>query len=898
MSRDLRKLVIPMDNLNHGNESDAIREKANALKEMVMQNAESSATGGRHLPPARKKRGERKTNAIFEKAVTRSRMTADEYRAALVAEAESKAKEEARLAAEAKAKEEALAMEELKRRAEAEAKAQAEEIERLKAQAAAEAAAREEELARVRAEAEEEVRRQAEEAARQAREEAEEAARKAREEAAKAEAEATPEITDIPDNIPEDESFEEVNGIFDKQEEVFPDYAPTDIKSEAEIKSEIEVLDEDVFVIDNASSEPVDESASVEFDEEKPVFDEESPVFEESEPVFEEELPEEVKHDSKEESIFEEETPIFEEQDLSQADENGMIDEDDGEAADQTESDDFGFAIDTMTKSESATELKYDHTAFRTRRKRLDGVKTTDIPWVIPGNVQENASREEIDEVTPEVTPEPEEAEESVQSEQAFPVQKPVVAESRSEREERDVLSLLNEYEANNEAVDEEKSKTDDKSEIIESETSFSEDADNRELENKVDELFETDDIIDANKDDSKTVLVSSEDLKADAVSANTMFETESMDNASPQSTVEPISVKTDDLFEETLFTEMEELPKSNDDLFETESIEDSENRMAVPDERSSAESPLEKEKVSADKDELTSETESETDEVSSQSFDDLFSEETIADDTDRFATKPIADKIDVLFDEETISDNRDNLFTAENVTEKQDDAMSEAPETKDEPQATEASKTAEESKTGKLSVPMLDDLIDLDNQIADRPSADKKQETPSTDSDKSAKPVEKPKDTFDDTIDIEMVDFKSLNVNHVTDNGAGDTGTPSERLKDDSADQVKAVDLNAPKTTPTVNIDQFDSLDDLFSVETVPEKVKAKVETVKEKIVSGQADDAESLFESETITANSRTAPLPNLDPKATTPLEKQDMSAQSKVSKAYDALFEEDEA
>ena len=77
-----------------------------------------------------------------------------------------------------------------------------------------------------------------------------------------------------------------------------------------------------------------------------------------------------------------------------------------------------------------------------------------------------------------------------------------------------------------------------------------------------------------------------------------------------------------------------------------------------------------------------------------------------------------------------------------------------------------------------------------------------------------------------------------------------------------------------------------------------VPEKAEATVKTVTEKIVPANVSNADSLFESEIISPDSRTAPLPNLDPEATTPLEKQDMSAQSKVSKAYDALFEEDES
>lgn len=43
-----------MDNLNQGNESDAIREKANILNDKIVQNTETSVTGGGHLPPTRK----------------------------------------------------------------------------------------------------------------------------------------------------------------------------------------------------------------------------------------------------------------------------------------------------------------------------------------------------------------------------------------------------------------------------------------------------------------------------------------------------------------------------------------------------------------------------------------------------------------------------------------------------------------------------------------------------------------------------------------------------------------------------------------------------------------------------------------------------------------------------
>ncbi|MBQ3335234.1 MAG: hypothetical protein IJG85_06590 [Eubacteriaceae bacterium] len=919
-----------MDNLNHGNESDAIREKANALKEMVMQNAESSATGGGHLPPIRKKRGERKTHAIFEKAVTRSRMTADEYRAALVAEAEAKAKEEARLAAEAKAKEEAMAMEALKRQAEAEAKAQAEEIERLKAQAAADAAAREEELARVRAEAEEEAKRQAEEAARIAREEAEEAARKAREEAM--EAEKTPDIVDQTDD--ESESFEAVDDIFDNPEE-----------ESAEIKSsddqiETEVPDEDVYDLDNTSLEPVHDDESVALDEEKPVFDEdvppvpqestpvfeeEKPVFEESAPVFDEEKPvfeEEDVVEFEEETVFEEETPIFEEQEMEQSDDDTIYadDADSADQADETEPDDFGFAIDTMTKSEAATELKYDHAAFRTRRKHHEPVKTTNIPWVIPGNVQENTVPEE----TQEITPEPQVVEEVAKPEESPAVQAPIKAESRSEREERDVLSLLDEYEAKGEEVFEEESVADTKDETAEPQESASDSADQGKLENKVDELFEIDDEIDT-KDDLKEELVSSETLNADAVSANTLFETEEMvekspakddfkdddlfetetvNDASTKPAVESTAIKSDERFEETLFTEMKDLPESNDDLFETESIDTPDDQTTSREETKPADSVFEKEDIVSDEAKAGEATASAA--APAESFDDLFEEEAIADkpsvdDTDRFDTKPIADKVSALFDEDSASDKQDDLFTEEIVDEKPDDLKTEASKAAEKPVAEVESQATESPAAEKPTVPMLDELFDLDDHIADPTPVDNKQTAPASEKKEMSKPIEKPKtDVSDDDVELEMVDLDNLTVNRVVDNGAGDTRTPSEILTDDDADKIEAVDLSAPKvqSTQKVNIDQLNSLDDLFSVETVPEKAEPKVKTVTEKIVPGQTVDDDALFETETITPGSRTAPLPNLDPKATTPLEKQDMSAQSKVSKAFDALFEEDEA
>ncbi|MBR0383416.1 MAG: hypothetical protein IJH61_01870 [Eubacteriaceae bacterium] len=923
-----------MDNLNHGNESDAIREKANALKEMVMQNAESSATGGGHLPPMRKKRGERKTHAIFEKAVTRSRMTADEYRAALVAEAEAKAKEEARLAAEAKAKEEAMAMEALKRQAEAEAKAQAEEIERLKAQAEADAAAREEELARVRAEAEEEAKRQAEEAARIAREEAEEAARKAREEAM--EAEKTPDIAEQADD--ESESFEAVDDIFDNSEEESAELTPSDDQIETEVP------DEDVYDLDNASLEPVHDDESVAFDEEKPVFDEdeppvpqestpvfeeEKPVFEESAPVFDEEKPvfeEEDVVEFEEETVFEEETPIFEEQEMEQSDDDTIY-ADDADSADQanaTEPDDFGFAIDTMTKSEAATELKYDHAAFRTHRKHHEPVKTTNIPWVIPGNVQDNTVSEE----TQESVSEPQVVEEVAGPEESPAVQAPIEAESRSEREERDVLSLLDEYEEKGEAVFEKESVVDTKVETDQLQESAPDSADQGELEDKVDELFEIGDEIDT-KDDLKEELVSSEALNADAVSANTLFETEEMvekspakddfkdddlfetetvDDASSKPAVESTAIKSDERFEETLFTEMKDLPESNDDLFETESIDTLDDQTSTREETKPADDVFEKEDIVSDDAKAGEAAASAA--APAESFDDLFEEEAITDkpsvdDTDRFDTKPIADKVSALFDEDSASDKQDDLFTEEivdeTVEEKQDDLKTEAPEAVEKPAVEEEPKATESPAAEKPTVPMLDELFDLDDHIADPTPVDNKKAAPALEKKEAPKPIEKPKtDVSDDDVELEMVDLDNLTVNRVVDNGAGDTRTPSEILTDDDADKIEAVDLSAPQAKPVqkVNIDQLNSLDDLFSVETVPEKVEPKVKTVTEKIVPGKTADDDALFETETITPGSRTAPLPNLDPKATTPLEKQDMSAQSKVSKAFDALFEEDEA
>ena len=914
-------MVIPMDNFNQNNESDVIREKSNALKEMIMQNSESSATGGGHLPPARKKRGERKVNAIFEKAVTRSRMTADEYRAALVAKAEAKAKEEARLAAEEKAKEEAKALEELKRQAEAEAKAQAEEIERLKAQAAAEAAAREEELARVRAEAEEAARLQAEEAARLAKEEAEEAARKAQEEALQAkeaqtvaddiedggdsfesadrffdETKIDAPVTESTDELFKTETVDEVVATSEKEsvspvfEEETPDIEEAPLFEEE--KSDVEeapLFEEETPVVEEAplfeEETPVVEEAPL-FVEETPVFENETPIIEES-PVFEEETPI-IKEETpvfEEDSVFEETTIVEDQDELQNADEaqadageQFTYEAEPAETDIETEPDDFGFAIDTMTKSETATELKYDHSAYRTRRKHHDTPKTTDIPWVIPGNIQESTPAEEITESTPE----PQEEIEVAQPEESPAISTPIPVESRSEREERDVLSLLNILDEKNKSDSEEETKGDTESVKPESDDSLFEDANNAKLSDKIDELFETDDIA-----ESDEALVSTRDLNADAVSANTLFdteeiieespaeevanksdhtaddlfETETIENASNNDAVVSESVKSDDSFEERL-ADMPKIPESNDDLFETESIDTADVRTPFSEEsvdENNGDTPVEKA-------------------VPVESLDDLFDEETVVDKPDRFDTKPIADKESALFSEEPISEKQVDVPEEPAAGEKQDDLSSEKP---------------------KASVKMLDDLLDLDDHVTDQLPIQEKTETPKPIKQETENPDPKPAEVPGGVADFEMVDLDSLNVNRVVDNGAGDMRTPSEILTDDT-DKVEAVDLSAPKEQPKasqINISELDSIDDLFSVETVPEKVATKVKTVTETISPEKASDADSLFESEIISPGSRTAPLPNLDPKATTPLEKQDMSAQSKVSKAYDALFEEDE-
>ncbi len=866
-----------MDNLNQGNESDAIREKANILNDKIVQNTETSVTGGGHLPPTRKKREKRQTRVMFEEAVARSRMTADEYRASLVAEAESKAREEARIAAEAKAKEEADAFEALKRQAEAEAKAQAEEIEKLKAQAEADAAAREEELARARAQYEEDFRRQAEEIARQAREEAQTTVSEEREGAIESE-----EVLNNFDRFEsDDKSFETEDGFTDNQEDTSASVAPSyDL-------IETEALNESAVGSDKTSDASVFEQESEVFEEKTPVFNEESPVFEEETPVFNEEPPvfDDVQTVSEGESFFEE-TMIFEEQDSDQrinADPSDV----DIQVASQSESaetdaesepDDFGFAIDTMTKSDAAAELKYDHAAYRTRRKPVDSAKTTDIPWVIPGNVQESEPLEEA----PEITPEPQE---TVQEELHAIAEMPVIEETRSEREERDVLAVLDEYDKTGEPDVKRQTLSDDEFDRLESETPFSE-TDDSTLHHTADTSSKTDVNVDFDEE-----LFTSEDLNDNAVSANTLFDVEEIAEVSPAAndtkndtafaedlshfeTVETASnhsssAMSKDGVDDDLFEEMAEIPESNDDLFESESIDETDNKQPVTEKTVSVD-PFRETKKESDTHDITSSGAGEkfgSDSI--ESFDNLFEEESVADmpadASDRFDTKPIAYKSDTAFSEESIS-------------EKQDVVPSEEPKSKDS------------------SIQMLDELFDLDDHIADQTPVTEQKET----SEINLEEIKPHKKKSDDDFDLEMLDINSMNAKYSVASEAADIDSSSKTTTKKDLDKSDAVELNSsdsPKKS-TVNINQIDSDDDLFSVEDVPEKAEATVKTVTEKIVPANASNADSLFESEIISPDSRTAPLPNLDPEATTPLEKQDMSAQSKVSKAYDALFEEDES
>ena len=475
-----------------------------------------------------------------------------------------------------------------------------------------------------------------------------------------------------------------------------------------------------------------------------------------------------------------------------------------------------------------------------------------------------------------------------MQPEESPAIQTPIPAESRNEREERDVLSLLDTLDKTGETEFKEEANDVSESEKTEADDALSKGADDKNLTEKVDKLFETD-----NMADDDEALFSTEDLSADAASANTLFDTEEIIEESPakeadkkadtsaddlfetevietkldNDAVSSEPVKEDDLFEESL-ADMPEIPESNDDLFETESIETTDTQTSFKTETLSTDSVFEKEESFDDNTDALSKEATVNTISPVEAADDLFEEEPVAEESDRFDTKPIANKVDALFEEEP-------------VDEKQDDLSSKA------------------SKADKSTVPMLDELYDLDDHIADQAPVEAKTEAPKAIKQEPIKPIEKPAETNNDAFDIEMIDLDSINVNRVVDNGAGDTRTPSEILSDDSND-VNAVNLSAPKAQPKtqVNIESIDSLDDLFSVETVPEKVETKVKTVTEKIVPDKAADTDSLFESEIITPASQTAPLPNLDPKATTPLEKQDMSAQSKVSKAFDVLFEEDEA